>query len=161
MADKKISQLPLKSPAEDTDYVPIVDARTGETKRAYRSDFLGPQGPQGVAGPTGPIGPTGPTGPVGPKGADGSSFQIKGQVDTVEELPSEDNTAGDGYFVGVDKELYYWSADDEWINYGPLRGLVDHKVLRVLKEILEQMEQMEQQVQKEIKEILVRLDKRR
>jgi len=124
MADKKISQLPLKSPAEDTDYVPIVDASTGETKRAYRSDFLGPQGPQGVAGPTGPIGPTGPTGPVGPKGADGSSFQIKGQVDTVEELPSEDNTAGDGYFVGVDKELYYWSADDEWINYGPLRGLV-------------------------------------
>ncbi len=124
MADKKISQLPLKSPAEDTDYVPIVDASTGETKRAYRSDFLGPQGPQGVAGPTGPIGPTGPTGPAGPKGADGSSFQIKGQVDTVEELPSEDNTSGDGYFVGVDKELYYWSVDDEWINYGPLRGLV-------------------------------------
>jgi hypothetical protein len=68
---------------------------------------------------------------TGPDGADGRSFLIKGQVDDPSDLPVVGNVFGDGYFVGVDKELYYWGqyidALDQWVegwvNYGELIGL--------------------------------------
>ena len=74
MADEKISELTLGTPA-DTDIIPFVDLASGETKKAVKTDLIGPTGPTGPQGPTGPAGAasaTGATGPTGPKGATGS-----------------------------------------------------------------------------------------
>ncbi len=77
MADQKISELTQGSPA-DTDIIPYVDLVSGETKKALKSDLVGPTGPTGPQGPTGPAGSNGATGsrgatgPTGPQGATGA-----------------------------------------------------------------------------------------
>jgi len=127
---RRISELPQGTPLNN-DIIPYVDLTTSTTKKAFKSALKGDQGDTGATGATGATGSQGPLGVQGPQGvqgiqgndgADGTSFQIKGAVDVVGDLPSEGNTDGDGYFVGVDKNLYYWSTD-EWIDYGPLVGL--------------------------------------
>ena len=82
-ADKKITDLTLGTPAE-TDVIPFVDLTTGETKKAVRSDLVGPTGDTGAQGDTGPTGPTGDTGaqgdtgPTGPTGAQGEASTVTG-----------------------------------------------------------------------------------
>ena len=90
----------------------------------------GEQGVQWVQWITGDIWATGSPWPQGvaweqwPTGDDGTSFTIKWAVDVIEDLPSVWNTVWDWYFVGVDKELFYWTIDDERISYGELRWLI-------------------------------------
>lgn len=89
---------------------------------------IGPQGPQGIQGEAGPQGPqgiqglTGPQGPQGPqgvKGDTGAGLALKGSKPTVGDLPSIDNTEGDGWLVnGV---LYVWSGTS-WTNAGNIQG---------------------------------------
>lgn len=71
MADQKISQLTLGTPSA-TDYIPYVDVASGMTKRAYKTNLVGPTGPTGPQGATGAQGATGSQGPTGPQGATGS-----------------------------------------------------------------------------------------
>jgi hypothetical protein len=71
-ADKKITDLTLGTPAE-TDVIPFVDLTTGETKKAVRSDLVGPTGDTGAQGDTGPTGPTGDTGAQGDTGPTGDT----------------------------------------------------------------------------------------
>ena len=86
----------------------------------------GPQGPQGEPGPQGDPGPEGPQGPQGVPGKDGTSFQVLGRYDTIDDLTSAHptGTAGDAYAVGVEKtEIYIWDDDgNTWENIGPLEG---------------------------------------
>lgn len=55
-----------------------------------------------IAGPKGDAGPQGQRGPVGP------GIVVKGVVNTVGELPTDNNQIGDGYFVGT--TLYSWNG---------------------------------------------------
>ena len=77
MADKKITELDLGTPT-DTDVIPYVDLVTGETKKAVKTDLIGPRGPQGFQGPQGIIGTQGSqgfqgiTGPQGVQGFQGT-----------------------------------------------------------------------------------------
>ena len=77
----------------------------------------GPQGDQGFIGETGPTGPQGDTGPqgpqgdVGPTGPQGSSFIIKGTVNLIADLPTENNVIGDSYVVLEDGgHLWTWDG---------------------------------------------------
>lgn len=96
MANKKISELPLKASPGPNDIIPIVDTSsqpyqtkkitvsslasagsagpqgaTGATGPQGATGVAGIQGPQGVAGIDGAPGVTGATGPQGPAGVDG------------------------------------------------------------------------------------------
>jgi hypothetical protein len=46
-------------------------------------------------------------------------LRIKGVVDTVEQLPTENNIIADAYFVG--EVLHTWDGN-QWVNLGPIRG---------------------------------------
>ena len=52
------------------------------------------------------------------KGADGTSVNIKGELNTTEELPTGANN-GDGYIVNGDLWVY---TDNKWINAGAIKG---------------------------------------
>lgn len=78
MANKKISELPLKSNPGVNDIVPIVDTSSQpfQTKRATVGSLslvgpTGAAGPTGVTGATGPAGSSGVSGATGPQGATG------------------------------------------------------------------------------------------
>lgn len=93
MADQKITELTLGTPT-DTDIIPFVDLGTGETKKAVKTDLIGPTGYTGYTGGTGytgytgagnftgytgytgytgATGPTGYTGPEGPAADQGAT----------------------------------------------------------------------------------------
>ena len=55
----------------------------------------------------------------GEDGQDGTSVSILGSVASVGDLPSSDNTAGDGYLV--DGNLYVWDGDS-WEDCGTIQG---------------------------------------
>ena len=52
------------------------------------------------------------------KGADGTSVNIKGELNTTEELPAIANN-GDGYIINGDLWIY---TDNNWINAGVIKG---------------------------------------
>lgn len=52
------------------------------------------------------------------KGADGTSVNIKGELNTTEELPTGANN-GDGYIINGDLWVY---TDNNWINAGAIKG---------------------------------------
>lgn len=104
----------------------------------YRYDFVfnipAPQrGEQGEPGSQGPQGPKGDPGEKGDPGANGKSFEVKGQVDSVDQLPAvEDTPLGTAYFVGttVPRVVYCLveysdgenPATKQWENQGSLQG---------------------------------------
>lgn len=79
----------------------------------------GPQGPIGNQGPAGPDGQQGVQGPVGPQGDRGYSIVIQGDLPTVGDLPSSNQTTGESYWIGG--TLYTWSGA-MWTNSGSLKG---------------------------------------
>ena len=86
----------------------------------------GPEGTQGPTGETGDTGPEGPEGPQGPRGEpgedgkDGSGVEIKGDLDSTDDLPSS-GSAGDAYMIAG--EMHIWDVlDSMWVNVGPIRG---------------------------------------
>lgn len=89
----------------------------------------GDRGPEGLQGPTGETGDTGPEGPEGPQGPqgvpgedgkDGSGVEIKGDLDSTDDLPSS-GSAGDAYMIAG--EMHIWDVlDSMWVNVGPIRG---------------------------------------
>lgn len=86
----------------------------------------GPEGTQGPTGETGDTGPEGPEGPQGPQGVpgedgkDGSGVEIKGDLDSTDDLPSS-GSAGDAYMIAG--EMHIWDVlDSMWVNVGPIRG---------------------------------------
>ena len=82
----------------------------------------GTSGTNGPTGATGPTGFTGPTGPTGLRGADGTSIQIQGVVQTVQNLPSIQNSIlGAAYIVFSTQEIYIYNGV-AWQNGGSYRG---------------------------------------
>lgn len=68
---KKISELPIASPVQDTDFTIVYDLETGQTKRATKADFKGDQGIQGEQGVQGEQGIQGEQGVQGIQGIQG------------------------------------------------------------------------------------------
>ncbi len=64
-------------------------------------------------------GPQGPQGPQGEPGKDGTSVTILGSKQTEDELPSENNSNGDGYIING--FLYVWDGNS-WNNVGKIKG---------------------------------------
>jgi len=95
---------------------------TGPQGNAGPSGQDGADGATGPTGPTGATGPTGPTGPTGAKGDTGEDIAILGVLQSVDDLPTENNNPGDAYVIGDD--LYVWSSlgSGEWVNAGSTRG---------------------------------------
>ena len=146
MANKKISDLPLKAIPGPNDIIPIVDTSSQpfQTKRIAVSSLAsvgapgadgatgatGVQGPAGVAGVDGADGATGATGVQGPEGATGpagSGVTIKGTALTWP--PDVNPDAGDMWILGyVPVEIngspgdgVVWTGTS-WENVGPIRG---------------------------------------
>jgi hypothetical protein len=80
-----------------------------------------------------PQGATGPAGAQGPAGTDGTSINILGTVANCSGLPTSGNTSGDLYILDADDagcsygagtagDGYVWTAENTWLNIGPLRG---------------------------------------
>ena len=87
---------------------------------------IGPEGPAGIQGEQGPAGEPGPRGPKGdpgdpgPEGPQGRGFTIRGNRDSIEDLP-ETGQLGDGYLISGD--LYAWDdVNGEWVNVGNVQG---------------------------------------
>lgn len=110
---------------------------TGETgPQGPKGDTgdIGPQGPKGDTGDTGPQGPEGPQGPQGdpgpqgPQGEPGTSFTLKGQYGTLQQLEEAHPTGnpGDAYAIGTDSTgvtVYLWdTGTKQWVNIGPIQG---------------------------------------
>lgn len=100
-----------------------------QDQKCKPSCVIGPTGPRGIQGLPGPIGMTGDIGPIGPKGEkgdrgdDGTSIDIMGTYQNLDDLLREHTLGniGDGYLVNGD--LYIWSDNDQnWVNAGPVRG---------------------------------------
>jgi hypothetical protein len=99
--------------------------------------LIGPAGPTGPTGLTGPPGadstvpgPTGPQGlqgiqgeegPMGVPGDNGKNFIVSGSVELIEDLPEENNSIGDVYYVEENGNSYVWDGT-EWDNIGQLTG---------------------------------------
>ena len=85
---------------------------------------IGSTGPQGDVGPTGPQGPTGNDGDIGlagPTGATGSSINIRGSVNTEEDLPLLGNNTNDALAVAATSNLYIWDGTN-WVSAGQFIG---------------------------------------
>ena len=72
--------------------------------------------------PSGESGAVGPAGPQGPAGNDGTSINILGTVPTSASLPASGNTVGDLYIADDTGDGWVWSANQTWVNIGPLGG---------------------------------------
>jgi hypothetical protein len=81
----------------------------------------GLQGPAGNNGPTGNVGPTGPAGPTGSDGTSGANLTLLGSLALIEDLPENENSIGDAYYVEEDSSGYVWDGSG-WDNIGPLIG---------------------------------------
>ena len=82
----------------------------------------GLDGNDGATGATGAQGPQGVEGPEGPPGSPGTSINMQGAVATAASLPGSGNTLNDGYYVEDEGDCYVWTADEEWVNVGPIVG---------------------------------------
>lgn len=94
----------------------------------------GSQGPRGYDGPEGPQGPEGPTGPEGPQGVQGeqgSGLNVKGTLNSQDDLPTTDVNVGDAYLIPTTEDpnlsdvwIYVKSAEGilGWQNFGLLSG---------------------------------------
>ena len=69
----------------------------------------------------GPTGPTGPTGLLGATGPQGTNINVKGSLQTPEDLPTSGNVLRDTYFIQSSKESYIWSGNN-WFNAGAVVG---------------------------------------
>ena len=92
---------------------------TGATGATGPKGDTGATGPQGEKGDTGATGPQGPVGPQGQKGDTGDGIQLKGSADSVNDLPTANNTDGDTYLVNG--HLYVWE-NNSWVDAGELQG---------------------------------------
>ena len=82
----------------------------------------GPQGPQGLQGIQGPVGPQGPQGDVG------GFINIRGILDSIDQLPTPTslNNLTVAYLVGTNKDLYIQVGETSevatWNNVGPFNA---------------------------------------
>jgi hypothetical protein len=96
MADKKISEFPVKLTPANADLVPIVDTAVNPYVNKHvtigslavigaagATGAVGATGVQGANGPAGPVGVTGATGPVGATGAVGATGPAGSPLPTV------------------------------------------------------------------------------
>ena len=142
--DKAVLTLTFTRPdgSSDTDTIEVPVIRGDKGERGERGPMgpvgpkgdmgeVGPQGPrgeQGIQGPAGPQGPMGPEGQKGEQGPSGNSFQITGQVNSADLLPSPAPAyLGEAYFVGEvePREVYacvYVDGSLKWENQGTLQG---------------------------------------
>lgn len=96
-----------------------IDASTGDVYKATLGNpsywtrvgtIRGPVGPQGPQGPQGPVGPQGPQGIQGEEGPRGSVVNIRGNLTSVENLPSPQTQGFDfhnAYLVGTNPPHLY------------------------------------------------------
>jgi hypothetical protein len=91
----------------------------------------GAKGDKGDTGSIGPVGPQGPVGPVGPQGIQGEigpRLSVQGSVESILDLPSNNNEIGDIKIVTATNDAYVWiqspfgDSSYEWQNIGPLVG---------------------------------------
>lgn len=94
-----------------------------KAQQKYVNTDVPAQGPQGVQGPVGP------RGPQGERGSDGTSFEIRGSVDSAADLPQADESLlGAAYYVGTTapRDVYALVRDEQgavvWQNQGKLQG---------------------------------------
>ena len=80
--------------------------------------------PVNIMGPQGPVGPQGAQGIQGERGADGTSIKILGTVPIVDSLEYLVDTAepGDSYLVTHTGEVWVYTAEDGFVNLGPIQG---------------------------------------
>jgi hypothetical protein len=105
----------------------FLDSLVGEAGAQGPTGAAGANGANGTNGTNGTNGVDGQDGAQGEPGADGTSINIQGTVETVGNLPPSGslgdlwivNTAGGGADAG---DGYVWTAENEWLNIGPLRG---------------------------------------
>lgn len=81
--------------------------------------WQGLRGPQGETGPQGIPGPIGPTGPVGPRGVPGPPAELRGPVESTDDLP-ETAPSGELWLVGEEAPYEGWFYNGaEWADAGP------------------------------------------
>lgn len=103
----------------------LIASASGPAGPTGPSGPVGPAGPKGDVGPGGPQGPKGdtgaigPQGPQGPKGDVGTGLRITGTVATEGDLPTTNNSVGDGYLVGG--HLFVWTGA-AWTDAGAVQG---------------------------------------
>ena len=117
-------------------YVPPGEAgATGATGPGGITGPTGPTGPRGATGlrgatgfrgfegpvgATGVMGPTGPQGETGPAGEDGETFNLKGTVDTEEDLEDiGDPDENDSWITLDTSHVWFWNGV-QWIDGGPI-----------------------------------------
>jgi hypothetical protein len=103
----------------------------GATGPTGATGDTGPTGPTGATGDTGPTGPTGPTGAqgdsiTGPTGAQGVGSQAKGFYNTFDDFINDAGASsgevGDFYVIYEEDTIYIYTAENGWIDGGPLIG---------------------------------------
>jgi len=75
----------------------------------------------GYTGSRGEMGPTGSQGEMGPTGYQAVAANLMGAVNSFNDLPTENLTTNDAYYVSTEGNLYIW-AGLTWINAGPIVG---------------------------------------
>lgn len=104
----------------------IEDLYTITDDHIVRIDYLENNTPtQGPKGDPGVAGPQGIQGIAGPKGDAGTSFQLKGVVETKPDLPAT-AAIGDCYKSNDDAHLYVWDGT-KWDDLGSFRGFQGEK----------------------------------
>ena len=84
--------------------------------------YQGDPGVDGANGTDGAQGIQGPHGIQGPPGAPGTSINLKGSVDTSDDLPGGGNVENDAYYCSADGHCYVWTESLEWVDVGSIVG---------------------------------------
>lgn len=123
-----LSDLPVGPPGPPGPVGPAGDpGPTGATGMpgspgpAGATGATGPQGIQGIQGPQGIPGPEGVQGPPGPQGETGLGINLRGSVNTEQDLPL-DPIQGDAYIVQTDDHLWVYDETNGWIDSGSIQG---------------------------------------
>lgn len=91
---------------------------TGPDGPTGATGALGPTGPRGETGPTGPLGPTGLTGEPGPAGTDGQVFNLRGTVQTANDLDGIQFPQANDAWVTLDtSHVWFWN-NNVWVDGG-------------------------------------------
>jgi hypothetical protein len=100
--------------------VNLMTGRTGDSGPAGPAGPPGPQGEPGEPGPAGPQGEQGIQGSPGPQGIQGIEgppgvgIDVKGNVPTYADLPTNPKP-GDAYITDDTGDLWIWSDADVWV----------------------------------------------
>lgn len=83
----------------------------------------GTDGLPGAQGDPGPAGIQGPQGIQGSQGATGTGISFKGQLPTIDDLPTTGNHGGDAWLIAADDSLQIWDGNNHvWVSGGSIQG---------------------------------------